>query len=309
MTALSSAGSAPAGSAPAGSAPTGSAPTGAAPQGIAPDDGESRAHRGASVPQAVRTLRFAATSTGLTLRKGMFVFFTIALPIAMFLLFNALFGQEPAGGSTAGGGAAGSTKSGTLVMVNMAAYGGFGAAINAGAMIQLERANGWLRQLMVAGLQPRSFVIGKLVAAMVVVLPALGGVYLTGVLIGGVRITLAEAAASLGVIWLGMIPLVLLGLALGLALKPSAVQAAATIVLMVLAIIGGLWMPVAMFPSWVQSIAHGTPTYWIGQLGTGAVTGGALPGRGVLVLLAWTVGLAVISALLLRRATGSSTRR
>lgn len=252
-----------------------------------------------SVSQVTRAARFALASSTVTLRKGMFLFFTIALPIALFLMFNGLFGKASAGSTTAG----------TLIMVNLAAYGGFGAAINAGAMIQLERADGWLRQLMVAGLTPRSFVIGKLVAALVVVLPALVGVYLTGVLVGGVRITLAEAAASLGVLWLGMIPLVLLGLALGLALKPSAVQAAATIGLMGLAIIGGLWMPVEMFPPWMQSIAQVTPTYWIGKLGAWAITGGGLPVRGILVLLAWTVGLALVSSLLLRRAAGSSSRR
>ena len=119
-----------------------------------------------TVPQALRTARYALATTRTTLRNGMFVFFTVALPVLMFLMFNQIFGQEMSG-------EAGQTV-GTFIMVRMAAYGGLGAAINAGAIIQIERTNGWLRQLMVAGLQPRSFVTGKLVAAMVVVLPCSG---------------------------------------------------------------------------------------------------------------------------------------
>lgn len=253
----------------------------------------------ATVPQISRAARFALASTTTTLRKGMFVFFTIAMPVAMFLMFNGLFGQEEASGTTVG----------TLIMVRMAAYGGLGAAINAGALIQLERANGWLRQLMVAGLTPRSFVLGKMAAAMVVTLPALLCVYLAGVLFAGVEMGLLDAVVSLLVLWLSMLPLVLLGLALGLALKPSAVQAAATIGMMGLAVIGGLWFPVEMFPTWLHTVAEFTPTYWIGRLGEWGVAGGAVPVRGILSLVAWALVLSVASGLMLRRAARTSSRR
>lgn len=254
-----------------------------------------------TVPQALRTARYALATTRTTLRNGMFVFFTVALPVLMFLMFNQIFGQEMSG-------EAGQTV-GTFIMVRMAAYGGLGAAINAGAIIQIERTNGWLRQLMVAGLQPRSFVTGKLVAAMVVVLPALFGVFLAGVLLAGVQLSAAEAARSLLALWIGMVPLVLLGLAVGLALKPSAVGAVTTIGMMLLAVAGGLWFPFEMFPSWLQTVALYTPTYWLGELGTWGIVGEDLPLRGVVTLAAWTVGLALLCMALLRRAARHASRR
>lgn len=264
-------------------------------------DAPSRASadRGAPASQLTRTLRYAVSSTTTTLRNGMFVFFTVALPIALFLLFNGLYGSQETRGTTVG----------AVMMVSMAAYGGLGAAINAGAMIQLERQSGWLRQLMVAGLMPRSFVIGKLVAAMAIVLPALLGVMLAGVLFAGVRITLGEGIGVLAVLWICMIPMVLIGLALGLALRPSAVQAASTIGMMALAILGGLWVPAEMFPDWMQTLAQVTPSYWIGQLGTWVITQGELPVRGLLILGAWTLALALACIVLLRRATATSSRR
>jgi ABC-2 type transport system permease protein len=257
------------------------------------------AERGAPAGQLTRSARFAVSSTTITLRKGMFLFFTVALPILMFLMFNQIFGSEMEGGETVG----------TLIMVRMAAYGGLGAAVNAGAIIQLERTNGWLRQLMVAGLTPRSFVIGKMVAAMVVVLPALLGVFAAGVLIAGVDLSALEAFRSLLALWIGMVPLVLLGLVVGLALKPSAVGAATTIGMMLLAVAGGLWFPYEMFPDWLQTVSRFTPTYWVGELGTWGIIGEDFPVRGVITLAAWTLGLAVVAALLLGRAARAASRR
>lgn len=231
----------------------------------------------------------------------MFVFFTVALPVLMFLMFNQIFGQELSGED--------GQSVGTFIMVRMAAYGGLGAALNAGAMIQIERANGWLRQLMVAGLQPRSFVVGKLVAAMVVVLPALFGVFLAGILLAGVDLSGPELLRSLLALWVGMVPLVLMGLGIGMALKPSAVGAVTTIGMMLLAVAGGLWFPYDMFPTWLQTVARFLPTYWLGELGTWGILGGDLPMRGVLTLAAWTLGLAIACAMLLRRAARRASRR
>jgi ABC-2 type transport system permease protein len=229
----------------------------------------------------------------------MFLFFTVAMPVIMFLLFNSLFGAEQFG----------DTSVGMLIMVRMATYGGLGAAMNAGAVIQTERANGWLRQLMVAGLQPRAFVIGKLVAAQVVVLPALIGVFLAGWLLTDIEMDLASSLAALGVLWIGMLPMVLLGLAVGLALKQSAVGPVVTIGMMLLSIAGGLMFPYEMFPTWLQNVAEVLPSYWIAEFGAWAVTGGDLPVQGLLVLAIWTLVLGAGSALLLRFAARSSSRR
>lgn len=246
-----------------------------------------------------RAGRYAISSTGLTLTRGMFVFFTIALPVVMFLMFNTLFGGATTDGMTVG----------TIVMIRMAAYGGLGAAINAGALIQLERTNGWLRQLMVAGLTPRSFLAGRLASSMVVVLPALVGVFAAGYLIAGIRLPLGTALLSLLFMWIGMIPLVLLGLVLAMSIKPSAAMAVITIGMMLLSIAGGLWFPYEMFPSWLQTIANFTPSRWAAEFGTWMVTGQPFPWTGGLVMIGWTVALAGLAGILLARSARTTPRR
>lgn len=247
-------------------------------------------------PQAVRAARYALANTSVTLRDFAFVFFTVALPVAMFLMFNVIFGRE-------GGG-----RAGVQIMTNMAAYGSFGGALSAGSVIQIERANGWLRQLTVAGLTPTSFVLGKIVTAMVILLPALLAVFAVGMTIGGVDLPLGTAARGVLVLWVSLLPMILLGLAIGLLLPPRSVQGATTITLMVLALAGGLWFPYEMFPDWLKAVAQLLPTYAVGRLGTWATLGGDLPGRGVLVLAIWTVVLVVVCVVLFRRAARRSHR-
>src|SRR5699024_9579304 len=76
-------------------------------------------------PSALRrTLRYAGHTTRMTVTNIFFMLFTIALPVGMYLLFGMLIGEQD-GGQVRG-----------LIMVNMAAYGGLGAAVTAGTQVQ-----------------------------------------------------------------------------------------------------------------------------------------------------------------------------
>ena len=246
--------------------------------------------------QLARVVRYAIANTAITLRDVGFVFFTVALPVVMFLIFNGVYGAQAEGAAGVG------------IMTNMAAYGAFGGALGAGAVIQVERANGWLRQLGVAGLAPASFVVGKVVTALVVLLPAILAVFAAGLTIGGVELEPALVARGIGVLWVAVLPMVLLGLALGLLLPPRSVQGASTLVLMALSLVGGLWFPLSMLPEWLRSISVFTPANGIGRLGTWATLGGELPTDGIVVLGVWTLVLLAVCAALFRSAARRSHR-
>jgi ABC-2 type transport system permease protein len=64
--------------------------------------------------------------------------------------------------------------------------------------------------------------------------------------------------------------------------------------MIVMSMLGGIFIPIDTMPGWMLDIAHVLPSYWLGQVGRGAVTGDLVAGLGktALVLAVWTVVLA-----------------
>ncbi|GAA3690763.1 ABC transporter permease [Microlunatus aurantiacus] len=245
-------------------------------------------------------VHYALHSTWLTMKNFAFVVFAVGLPLVLYVVFSQTF--------TAGAGPDAGLVS-AMIMVSMAAYGALGAAMSGGAQLATERRSGWFRQLSITTLAPREFLLAKAAVIMVLVLPSLVLVFAAGFLLGGVRLPVGVWLASLGLMWAALIPLAILGIVIGLWVKAEAVGGVTTLVLLVLAMLGGLWLPMEMMPPAAQALAHALPSYWLAELGRWPMLPDtSFPWTGVLVLLAWVVGLTVLGALGFRRATASSKR-
>ncbi|OYN92092.1 ABC transporter permease [Parenemella sanctibonifatiensis] len=242
-------------------------------------------------------LHYLFANLGVAMSELGFVIFTIVMPASLYLLFSEVFGSPETGGPEAK----------AYMMVSMAAYGSMGAAMSAGAQIQHEQRSGWFRQLMITGLTAQEFTIAKIVGAMVQVLPAIVVVYLLGIATG-VDLSVATFLTSGALVWVSLLPMVVLGVAVGVWLKPETAGAVVTLLMLALAALGGLWMPVEMFPGWMQTMAKGLPSYWIGEIGRSPLLETGPPLAGVLVLLAWTVVLGVMAAIGYRQAIRMSKR-
>ena len=248
--------------------------------------------------RARRLLSYARSSVRRTLTDWSFLAFVIALPTTMYLFFAGIYGDQIAqGGVTVA----------AVMMVTMAAYGGLGAAMSAGAEIQSERSTGWFRQLMITPLTPLEFFVAKVIAAVFAVAPAIVAVFLRGVA-RGVRMPVGTWAATFGVLLAALLPMVLLGVVLGLWFKPQTAGAATTLVMLALSMIGGLWFPLDMMPEFLQRIGRLLPSYWAGQLGQWPVMGGAFPWQGVATIGVWCAALVGLGILGYRRAVRTSRR-
>ena len=238
-------------------------------------------------------LTYTLISARSTFRNTRFIIFTMALPLVMYLLFNGLYGteQEPSSGLSAS----------AYLMVSMAAYGGLGAAINAGARIAIERQTGWNRQLRLSALTPKAYMVSKSCVSLLVALPAILLVFLAGLLVGHVHMPLQTwIGAGLG-IWLALIPFAVAGLVLGSVVGADAVQPLTVLVYMAMSILGGLWFPVEQLSPFLRGVAKVLPSYWVGETGRSVLAGQAVPAGGILVLAVWTVGLGAIGAMAYRR--------
>jgi ABC-2 type transport system permease protein len=90
-------------------------------------------------------------------------------------------------------------------MTAMAAYGALFAAFAPGGHIALDRAKGWNRQLLLTPLGPRAYLLSKVAAAYVGVLPCLGLLYLAGASLG-VHLSPAQWLEMTGLLVVGLSP-------------------------------------------------------------------------------------------------------
>ncbi len=220
--------------------------------------------------------------------------FAFAFPVLLFLLYVSIF---TAGDKTGIG----------VLMVNMTAFGALSSALFAGGRVALERALGWQRQLRLTPLPGSGYLLAKGITGMLLALPAVVLVPVVGVVFEGVPLDAAGwLRVTLG-IWLAVIPFALFGLLIGQSGTPDSVQQITSLTMLVMSLVGGIFIPIDTMPHWLLNIAHVLPSYWLGQVGRGAVTTDLSVnlGEAVLVLAIWT---AVLGVAVVRRYRRDSAR-
>ncbi|APE26195.1 ABC transporter permease [Streptomyces venezuelae] len=223
-----------------------------------------------------------------TLRDTGFAIGTVAVPVMMYLLFTNLGGQNEPEWKAAS-------------MVGMAAYGALGSALSIGTGVAEDKGTGWLRQLRITPMSPRQVVIGRALTGSVVVLPAILGVLLAGGLFNDVRLAAWQWATVALTLWLGSLPFTLLGIGNGYRLTAQTTGVVNIACNLGLAVLGGLWFPVSLFPGWLRALSEYTPTHRFAELGV-SVADGHAPGVAALAVLAvWAALFGVYAATSYRR--------
>lgn len=233
-----------------------------------------------------------------SLRNPRTLIFTFVFPVALFLLYCAMYGDRLVSSGS-------DVTLKDYLMCSMAAYGAFMAAMTTGGRTALERASGWQRQLRLTPLSPSGYLFAKGAVAMLVALAPIVLVALVGGLAEGVSLSVAGWAQVVGGIWLATIPFAVLGLLVGQLATADSLQPTTMTLMLLLAFVGGIFIPVQVFPDWLQHVAQVLPTYWLADIGHGAFMGNTRVGTAVLVLAAYTV---VLGVAVIRRYRGDSAR-
>jgi ABC-2 type transport system permease protein len=227
-------------------------------------------------------------------RNRQYLVFTVLLPALFTIFFTKIFGGQ-AGGAADYQGFAG------FYMVSMMAYGALGAALGATIRLSFDRASGWLRQLRVTPIRPTQLLATDVIVGALLTLPSLVVVALVGRFVNHVRLPLVTWFALVAVLWAGSVVFVALGLLVGLVLEERAAGAAIGIIGVALAALGGLWVPVDVFPPGMRGLAHAMPSYWYAQLGRDVASGSAPAATVVLVLVGFTAVFATAALVVSRR--------
>jgi ABC-2 type transport system permease protein len=227
---------------------------------------------------------FLAFELRRVLRSPAILVWTLAFPV-VFYLVNFANKTNNAGAERWAG-----TTWAVYFMVSMCAWAAIAGASNAGgARLAAERDSGWTRHLRLTPLPSWAYAAGKVLTGAVLALMAVIALSLIAGAAAHPHLPASAWATMILACWLGSLPFAALGILVGLSAGTSVVQAAMVGTTLVLDVLGGLLVPLPVFPNWLQDIARVLPTYRLADLGRAAVTEHALNPADMAFLVAWTL--------------------
>lgn len=231
------------------------------------------------------SVKFLILEIRRVLRSPRFLIFTVAFPVLLFLLYVGIFAN-------------GQRSAVAPLMVSMTSFGAMASALFVGTRVAVERKAGWQRQLRLTPLSGAGYLTAKAATGLTLALAPVVLVPLVGALAEGVSLGAGGwLRVTLGV-WLAAIPFALIGLLIGQIGTADSVQPMTQLVMLPMALLGGIFIPIDAMPHWLLRVSHVLPSYWMSQIGRGAVTTDLSTslGQDVLWVAVWTVavGFAVV---------------
>jgi ABC-2 type transport system permease protein len=241
------------------------------------------------------SLTFLGLEVRRLLRNRRTMVFTLVMPPAFFLLFGGHSSAYLAQASGRGNLSA-------YLMISFAVYGSMIANTSAGASVAVERSLGWSRQLRLTPLNPVAYIATKVLTAMVVGALAVGIVFAVGALAGATMPGWVWVVSGL-IAWIGAIVFAAFGLFVGYLLPSENVMQIIGPVLALLALMGGIFVPLDQLSHTLRTLALYTPAYGVGSLARAALLGSGVDGGAVINVLVWTALFAVGAMWRFRRDT------
>jgi ABC-2 type transport system permease protein len=209
------------------------------------------------------------------------VIISVALPILFFLLFGLNQGYDKM--------RAGHGNVSAFVMISLALYGAVLATTFGGAMVSIERSQGWSRQLRLTPLSPAAYIVIKVLTALVLGATSVAAVYIVGAVTGKASMSVGLWIGTGFSVWIGSLLFAAFGLFLGYLLPAENVMQLIGLILALLSFAGGLFIPVSQYPQAVQDVAKWTPLYGLNQLVHTPLLGNGVDWTWVVNVLAWLV--------------------
>lgn len=215
--------------------------------------------QGVPLPTPARQLRFPSTYIRIevlsTLRRVDTLFFTVFMPLGMYLLFGKMNDFE----STS----VGHGNITASIMIRMAAYSVAISSTALAASSAVELAGGWGRQISLTSGGMRSYLLAKLTAAIAISTLPVVLIFTTGLFTGAQIDSPGRWMASFILCLVPALPFSAFGLAAGMWFPSYTAVGVASSSVAVFAFLGGLFMPLSGV---LFTLSHYSPLYGPAQL-------------------------------------------
>ena len=218
------------------------------------------------------------------LRNRRTVIFTLVFPAALFLSFGSSSGWDDD---------AGNGNVAAYVMVSMALYGAALTAASGGAMVAMERAMGWSRQLRLTPLHPAVYILMKALLALVLGAIAITVVNVVGAFQGKPQMPVHVWVECALLTLVCTLVFAALGVFVGYLVPGENAMQVLGPGLALFSFLGNVFIPLDP-GTWIYRIAEWTPMFGVAEVSRYPLTG-ELPWTAVLNAVAW-LGIFVAGA-------------
>lgn len=222
-----------------------------------------------------------------SIRAPEFIIPTLALPSGFYLIFGVMM-----------------SRGGSMSAYLLATYGVFAvmgpAIFGFGVGVATEREKGWLSLKRVAPAPAITYIGAKLLTTLLFSALALLPIYVAAGFAGDVAMPRSDWLLLFATHMLAAVPFSMIGLLLGFSFGSGAAVAVSNIVFLGFALLGGLWLPITLFPSLMQTAAQAIPAFHLAEVSLSVIDSDTA--RPVLMHLAVIAGMTVVLAALATRA-------
>ena len=182
---------------------------------------------------------------------------TILFPIVFYLFFGVMFGMRSTG----------NVNMATYLIATYGAFGVIGASLfGFGVSVAVERGQGWLEVKRTTPMPMAAYFVSKLAMAIIFSAIIIVLMFVVGITIGGVELSIGKLLSLFSVLVAGSITFCALGLAIGFLAGPNSAAPIVNLIYLPLGFLSGLWIPIMFLPQRLQDLALWLPPYHFSQL-------------------------------------------
>lgn len=189
----------------------------------------------------------------LTKRQLVYYLLSVGMPTAFYLFFSGIYQETP-------GGPANFMRD---YLISMTAFSMMSTAMFS---LHTDKINNWQKTLRHSPVNMVEYYLSKITSMLVDYLVSILVVFSVGHFVRGVEIPLGSWVGAAILLIVGSIAFVALGLTLTLLPTSQLMSVVGNLLYLGLAVLGGLWMPISLFPDWMQAVGKCLPTYQLMEL-------------------------------------------
>ena len=155
-------------------------------------------------------------------------------------------------------------------------------------MLQEDQTEHWLTYIEHSKISISAYYLSKIFRVLLNFMVAIIVTFCVGAFVRDVELPLSGWLGSGALLLLSSLVFLAFGLLIAQIKSQQIMSVVANITYLGLAIVGGSWMPISMFPKWVQSISEWTPVYHVNELVVNFAKDGKFSWKSLLFILAYT---------------------